>query len=99
MTDRKELERQKAEKDLLKVLQMPGPPQLLGGIPEPSNSKVATLHARNVEQFLAIQPITVLMVYAHGCSHSQRMTPEFRRAAELLEEATSLSRLTVYICS
>ncbi|CAK9105259.1 unnamed protein product [Durusdinium trenchii] len=83
--DRKELERQKAEKDLLKVLQMPGPPQLLGGIPEPSNSKVATLHARNVEQFLAIQPITVLMVYAHGCSHSQRMTPEFRRAAELLE--------------
>lgn len=83
--DRRELDRKTAEKDLQKALALPGPRNLLAGIPEPGNSKVVTLHARNVEQFLAIQPITVLMVYAHWCADSQAFAPQFRRAAELVE--------------
>eukprot|EP00434_Breviolum_minutum_P037427 symbB.v1.2.033184.t1/scaffold4090.1/size75078/2 len=97
--DRRELNRRSAAKELRKVLEMPGPRHLLSGIPEPSTSKVLALHARNIEQFLAIQPITVLMVYAHWCNHCQQLTPEFRRAAELIETKDVETSVKILGCS
>eukprot|EP00439_Symbiodinium_sp_Y106_P026917 s336_g3.t1 len=72
---------------MAEVLAIPPPSQQSLGLPEPAGSKVAILHARNIDQFLAQQPVTVLLIYKAGrCDHCQALSPEFTRAAELVEQ-------------
>lgn len=78
--------KRRAAKELRKVLAIPPPSQQSLGLPEPAGSKVAILHARNIDQFLAQQPVTVLLIYTAGCHYCQSLAPEFTRAAELVDQ-------------
>eukprot|EP00930_Biecheleria_cincta_P056572 TRINITY_DN42658_c0_g1_i1.p1 TRINITY_DN42658_c0_g1~~TRINITY_DN42658_c0_g1_i1.p1 ORF type:complete len:637 (-),score=120.24 TRINITY_DN42658_c0_g1_i1:61-1971(-) len=80
------VDRQKTEKQLNKVLRISAPPGLGRGMPEPANSKVVVLHARNVDEFLGKSPFTVLMVFANWCGHCQELAPVYTKSADLVAD-------------
>jgi len=82
--DRTAIDAGKKEKEVNKILQEPGPQGLGQGIPEPAGSPVATLHAGNIDRFVASAPYALVMFYASWCGHCRELAPEYREAAELV---------------
>lgn len=78
-----EMQRKVREANKILNQQLPG---LGGGIPEPPGSRVSTVHARNLDKFLKVQPCALLMIYASWCGHCRELAPEFTRAAQLVAE-------------
>jgi len=85
--DKEVLEQKKAEKEVQKVLKVAGPPGLGAGLPEPKDSQVSILHARNIDLFMESQKTAIIMFYASWCGHCQEMAPEYTKAASLVKEA------------
>lgn len=76
----------KAEERVKKLVREPGPPGLGQGIPEPPGSKIAVLHSGNIDRFIEMQPVSLVMFYASWCGHCKHLAPEFTRAADLVAE-------------
>merc|ERR1712176_956689 len=86
------MENMKKEKQANKALKISPPIGLGRGLPEPSGSKVAVLHARNFDEFIAVQPLALVMFYANWCGHCKEMQPDYTQAAEIVSQMEDLPK-------
>lgn len=84
--DRRGIELRRSEEKVKKLLREAPPAGLGDGLPEPAGSKVAVLHAKNIDKFVAAQPVALIMFYANWCGHCQQLAPEFSKAAHIISE-------------
>lgn len=82
--DRTAMKAEKADKEVRKLMKIAPPPGGGEGIPEPSGSKMVVLNANNAKEFIAKQPVVIVMFYAHWCGHCKQSAPDWTKAAELL---------------
>lgn len=82
--DAKAMEAKATNKEILKVIKTKPPSGLGVGIPEPQGSQVVVLHANNLDKFIEMQPVTLVMFYANWCGHCQQVAPGFTQASMLL---------------
>lgn len=90
--DRQVIESKKKEKQATKALKISPPIGLGIGLPEPAGTKVAVLHARNFDEFIAAQPLVLVMFYANWCGHCKEMQPDYTQAAEKLSQMRDLPK-------
>lgn len=62
---------------------------------EPQDSKVVTLTADTIDDFIGIDALLLIEFFAPWCGHCQETAPEFREAASLLEQASEAGTLPV----
>lgn len=53
---------------------------------EPDDSKVFTLTAETIDEFVEAYPLSLIMFYAPWCGHCQETAPRYREAANLLDQ-------------
>lgn len=53
---------------------------------EPDDSKVFTLTADTIDEFVEAYPLSLIMFYAPWCGHCQETAPRYREAANLLDQ-------------